>query len=123
MLALRFAYFPIFSTPWCVQDQKKGIFQAKRSKIVVKQKAGSGYKTVGFVELNLADYVNNAERSTVMNERLQKCSDKKAFLKFTLHSRLLAQLSDSSVRISKALLPTYSLAPLTVTAPLRRTTR
>jgi len=73
---------------------KRNKFQSKMSKITVKQVINQEMKTVGTAELDLADFCAEQEISKQVTLRLQKCSDKKAFIRCTVRSRWLKQLAD-----------------------------
>ena len=68
---------------------KKAHFQKKKSQLIVKQKTASGEKTVGQIEVDLAEHADKdgKEKSAEMLIKLDKCSDKKALLKFVIFSR------------------------------------
>lgn len=72
---------------------KKNKFQEKKSKITVKQLMGKELKSVGQVELDLADFcADNSEQARPLTLKLQKCSDKKAFLVVSVKSKWIKQL-------------------------------
>eukprot|EP00808_Paulinella_micropora_P022776 g17142.t1 len=63
-------------------------FQKKMSKIIIKRKKKSkqGYKTVGSIDLDLAIYAAETPLSNTIRVKVGSCSDKSAFMKFTVHS-------------------------------------
>lgn len=74
---------------------KKNKFQEKKSKLTVKQQLGKELKSVGQVEIDLADFCGGAgesEQVRPLTLKLQKCSDRKAFIVCTLRSKWIKQL-------------------------------
>lgn len=62
----------------------------------MKQLLGKDLKSVGQVEIDLAEFCGEGETSRNITLKLQKCSDKSAFIKCTMKSRWLKQLADGA---------------------------
>jgi len=71
---------------------KKQKYQSKMSKLTVKQLMGKELKSVGQCEIDLADFCGSAEQTRPLTLKLNKCTDKKAFLVCTIKSKWLKQL-------------------------------
>jgi len=76
----------------CTMYKKKDRFQKKKSKITLKQVVDVSTKTVGFVEIDLADWCFDTEKETTKTVALSKCKDKKAKLAITIRSRWLKEI-------------------------------
>lgn len=59
----------------------------------MKQVSGTDMKSVGQVELDLADFCSEKEQTRPLTLKLHKCTDKKAFLVCTIRSKWLKQIS------------------------------
>ena len=77
---------------------KKNKFQEKKSKLTVKQQLGKEMKSVGQVELDLADFCGAAgesEQVRPLTLKLQKCSDRQAFIVCTMRSKMFVGRAQS----------------------------
>ena len=61
----------------------------KNASIILKISKGDKSRSVGIVNVNLADYVDNPETSQVQKLKIQKCPDKDAYLECSFKSSLL----------------------------------
>ena len=88
--------FPLAKQPMMIVATmylKKNKFQEKKSKITVKQVTAAGdMKSVGQVELDLAEFCSEKEQTRPLTLKLHKCTDKKAFLVCTIKSKWIKQL-------------------------------
>lgn len=85
---------------------KKNKFQEKKSKLTVKQQLGKELKSVGQVEIDLADFCGGAgesEQVRPLTLKLQKCSDRKAFIVCTLRSKWIKQLQPGDTSVTTRL--------------------
>lgn len=71
------------------QNTDKASFIKKNASIVLKISKGDKSRSVGIINLNLADYIDNAESQKVQKLKILKCPDKDAYLECSFKSTLL----------------------------------
>ena len=70
-----------------IQRSKTGVFTDKSSNIVIKITKGDKSRSVGMVNLNLADFIDNDKGKVKMT--LEKCPDKDSYIEFSVLSKLI----------------------------------
>ena len=70
-----------------IQRSKTGAFTDKSSNIVIKISKNEKSRSVGMVNLNLAEFIDNDKGKVKMS--LEKCPDKDSYIEFQIMSKLI----------------------------------
>jgi hypothetical protein len=78
-----------------VRDKNNGgKFTEKTASIVIKIQKGDKSRSVGMINVNLADYIDE-EMNKIQKLPIDKCPDKDAFLQFKITCQLISVIQGS----------------------------